>query len=41
MPRSGGATQPAILPGSATRFISDRTKDLSAADGIQSVRFFS
>ena len=41
MPRSGGATQPAILPGSTTFFISERTKARSASEGIQSYSFLS
>ena len=37
MPRSGGAIQPAILPGSITRCMSECTKARSSSLGIQSV----
>src|SRR5438309_12032986 len=41
MPRSGGAIQPAILPGSITFCISECTNALSASLGIQPGMLFS
>ena len=41
MPRSGGAIQPAILPGSITFCISECTNALSASLGIQPRMLFS